>query len=97
MTDPDEAVDVADDDWQPASQLELGVSPEEGPAHAESQVDHHELHAPGQHWQRYHYDRCGFAEANLTNLLTTQCTFISCDFSEVDLSHSLHQRSVFVN
>ena len=97
MTDPDEAVDVVADDWQPASNLQLGVTPQDEPEHAEARVDHHELEAPNQHWQRHRYDQCNFSEANLTNLLTTQSTFISCDFSEVDLSHSLHQRSVFVN
>jgi uncharacterized protein YjbI with pentapeptide repeats len=82
--------------WDPRSGGTAGVGEKDAGVESVQNADYSDLAAEGQRWERQHYVRCNFSDANLARLTTVNCSFIECNFTHADLSRSQHQRSAFV-
>lgn len=50
-----------------------------------------------RHVDAWEFERCCFRYADLAGLVTTNCRFVSCDLTGVDLTASTHTGSAFTN
>ena len=57
--------------------------------------DYGDARLPAQNWQRRHYTKCNFRDADLSELRTESVIFTDCDFTGADLAESRHVGTAF--